>query len=121
MEGFEPSLCLSWHTKRDSLLRFHPCFSSSAKIQDHISDSLPTIAPSFATALSILSYIPICSPNENQTHIYPLGEDYFIHLNYRTIYILHLCNHGGIQTHNYLSIDSLRRRGQSFNYALHGH
>lgn len=56
LEGIEPTLCLSRHTKCASLLVFHHVFGASAKIQDHISDSLSAIATAFATALSILSY-----------------------------------------------------------------
>ena len=37
-------------------MRFPTIFGASAKIRDHVSDSLPPIATSFATALSILCY-----------------------------------------------------------------
>ena len=56
LEGIEPTLCLSRHTKCASLLWFHPVFGASAKIQGLISDSLSAIATAFATALSILCY-----------------------------------------------------------------
>ena len=56
LEGIEPTLCLSRHTKCASLLDIPIVFGASAKIQDLIPDSLSAIATSFATALSILSY-----------------------------------------------------------------